>query len=57
MESYDHALAEKLIAQVVEKDNGGAFNISGMYFPTSEESSALFEALMGSAKPRIKGIA
>lgn len=56
MESYDHGLAERLITQVVEKDNGGAFNMSGQYFPTSEESVELFEKLMEGAKPKVKGI-
>ena len=57
MESYDRDLAQELIAQVVEGDNGGALNMSGMYFPTSQKSIALFEQLMQSAKPKVKGIA
>ena len=57
MESYDLDLAQKLIAQVVEGDNGGALNTSGMYFPPSEKSIALFGRLVQSAKPKVKGIA
>ncbi len=56
MESYDRDLAQKLIAQVVKGDNNGALNMSGMYFPTTEESVALFEQLMTTAWAKIKGI-
>jgi len=39
-------LAEQVIHQVVYKDNKGAINLSGVYYPLSDESVRLFEKLI-----------
>lgn len=51
----DAEALEELIERVVYDDNDGAINISGQYFPQSEESLALFSRLMETAKPKVKG--
>jgi hypothetical protein len=43
---------QALIDQVIYEDNDGAINMSGQYFPTSEESLAAFRRLMATAKPK-----
>jgi hypothetical protein len=41
---------------VVYDDNDGAINMSGQYFPQSEESLALFRRLLSSARPKVKAL-
>jgi len=53
----DAELLEELVDQVVYDDNDGAINMSGQYFPQSEESLALFGRLMGAARPKVKALA
>ena len=52
----DAELLEELLDHVVYDDNDGAINISGQYFPTSDESLALFHRLMETAAPKVVGI-
>jgi len=52
----DADLLEELQDRVVYDDNDGAINISGQYFPQSEESLALFSRLTSSARPKVKAL-
>lgn len=45
----DPEAVQALVDQVVHEDNGGAINMSGMYYPTSEESLAAFRRVMETA--------
>jgi len=45
----DAEAAQALVDQVVYEDNDGAINMSGMYYPTSQESLALFQRVMETA--------
>jgi len=40
------ATYQAVVNKVVYEDNSGAINISGMYYPKSQESLDLFEALL-----------
>ena len=52
----DAEALEELLDRVVYDDNDGAINISGQYFPQSEESLALFSRLTSSARPKVKAL-
>jgi hypothetical protein len=47
----DAEAVKMLIDRVVYDDNNGAINMSGQYFPTSEESLAAFRQVMETATP------
>lgn len=46
----DAEAVQELIDLVVYDDNGGAINMSGLYYPTSDESAAAFLRVMETAK-------
>lgn len=48
----DPTTLQELINQVVYEDNDGAINVSGLYWPTGDESMALFQRLMETATPK-----
>lgn len=52
----DALALEALVEQVVYGDNEGGINMSGQYFPTSEESLAAFQRVMETATPKVTGI-
>lgn len=52
----DAEAVQALIDRVVCDDNDGGINMSGQYFPQSEESVAMFRALMDNSTPKVRGI-
>ncbi len=51
----DAAALDALTDLVIYEDHGAAVNVSGRYYPLSDESRAAFARLMETAKPRASG--
>lgn len=51
-DDVDKALLERLIEKVVYEDYGSAVNISGRYYPLSNESNELFLMLLASKRTK-----